>query len=320
MTKKQAGEVLSKLTDGVVTAVPTTEADAQKLLESMKTAAAKKVGDVLTKLTGVNLKIPTSWTERDAQNLFDSLKAAAAKKVGEVLAELTGGMITKVPTSKREAREMLDSMKAGAAKKAGEVMARLTNGIITKIPTSWTEEEIRKMLDSMISNLMDKAGEELSKMTGEEDALQEQNTVKVDSSAALITDLVTMPTFKMNICGGLDVQILGLYGSVSAFAKVINPKAVLRNGAETAKRVLKGAGRAAGAAANAVGSAVSDAASAVANGLKSLWGRRLLAKEMEQEMESNWIKHSVEILKVGPYYKQLLKFVPGVCPNLGTWG
>merc|ERR1711998_647802 len=153
-------------------------------------------------------------------------------------------------------------MKAGAAKKAGEVMARLTNGIITKIPTSWTEEEIRKMLDSVISNLMDKAGEELSKMTGEEDALQEQNTVKVDSSAALITDLVTMPIVKMNICGGLDVQILGMYGSVSAFAKVINPKAVLKNAAETGKRVL-----------NAVGSAVSDTANAVANGLSSLFGR-----------------------------------------------
>merc|ERR1711998_367036 len=156
---------------------------------------------------------------------------------------------------------------------------------------------------------MDKAGEELSKMTGEEDALQEQNTAKVDSSAALITDLVTMPIVKMNICGGLDVQILGMYGSVSAFAKVINPKAVLKNAAETGKRVL-----------NAVGSAVSDTANAVANGLSSLFGRRLLAQEMEQEMESNWVKHSVEILKVGPYYKELLKFVPGVCPNLGTWG
>lgn len=45
------------------------------------------------------------------------------------------------------------------------------------------------------------------------------------------------------------------------------------------------------------------------------------AEASSVEFESNYVKlGSYEILKIGPYYKQLLKLVPATCPNLGKLG
>jgi len=145
-----------------------------------------------------------------------------------------------------------------------------------------------------------------------------------------------MPKFKMaaarpGICGGLDYQILGLSGSVSAFVKYIDVAAVAK---AAGKAIVKGAkvvGKAIAKGAKVVGKAVSKGVKAVGKFFKS-WGRRLLTldlqdveldaeleaeleAEQEQQMESTWKKHSIRLLTVGPYYKSLKHLVPATCPK-----
>jgi hypothetical protein len=145
-----------------------------------------------------------------------------------------------------------------------------------------------------------------------------------------------MPKFKMaaarpGICGGLDYQILGLSGSVSAFVKYINIAAVAK---AAGKAIVKGAkvvGKAISKGVKAAGKFIGKTAKAAGKFFKS-WGRRLLTldlqdveldaeleaeleAEQEQQMESTWKKHSIRLLTVGPYYKSLKHLVPATCPK-----
>jgi len=147
-----------------------------------------------------------------------------------------------------------------------------------------------------------------------------------------------MPKFKMaaarpGICGGLDYEILGLSGSVSAFVKYINIAAVAKAAGKAIVKGVKVAGKAIVKGARAVGKAFSSAGKAVSNWGKKTYGERRLLKmdeqdaeldaeleaeleaEQEQEMESTWKKHSIRLLTVGPYYKSLKHLVPATCPK-----
>ena len=91
MVKKKADALISRVTGGLITTVPTSMQEAKKTLLKMLEWARKKAGEMLSKVTGgVITKIPMSMS--DAAQMLSSLIELVKKKVAEMLSKAGGAM------------------------------------------------------------------------------------------------------------------------------------------------------------------------------------------------------------------------------------
>ena len=92
-----------------------------KLLTSMVAMVKKKAGQLLSKVTGgLITTVPTSMAE--AKKMVAGMLEVVKQKAGKLLSKLTGGLITTVPTSQSEAMMMMMGLFEIVKKKAGQLL------------------------------------------------------------------------------------------------------------------------------------------------------------------------------------------------------
>ena len=169
---RKGGETLSKMTNGIITRIPTDLEDAKALaLEIVQTQGTP----YWTKYTGLDA-IPTNEAELKTMAI-----ELAARQGAAGISRATGGVVTKIPVTLDEARAMADELikKEGRAlytsltglsnapssqaelhsmvhklalKAGGDALTQLTGGLITRIPSSLEDAK------TMAAELIQKKG------------------------------------------------------------------------------------------------------------------------------------------------------------------
>ena len=169
---RKGGETLSKMTNGIITRIPTDLEDAKSLaLEIVQTQGTP----YWTKYTGLDA-IPTNEAELKTMAI-----ELAARQGAAGISRATGGVVTKIPVTLDDARAMADELikKEGRAlytsltglsnapssqaelhsmvhklalKAGGDALTQLTGGLITRIPSSLEDAK------TMAAELIQKKG------------------------------------------------------------------------------------------------------------------------------------------------------------------
>jgi len=125
MVEKKAGLCLGVFTDGMITRMPQTPADAASMF---KAAARKKAKELWKEVTGLD-SVPRS--KRDFRVLLKKLKGTMKAKAEQCLEIVTFGVLTVIPANSTEALNALGN----AAKKKGQAMLNELTGL-TAMPTA----------------------------------------------------------------------------------------------------------------------------------------------------------------------------------------